>query len=391
MTRSGRRLRHGVGSRRWSAVALAVVAVAGFGTAVAQSGSGSGSDDPGTGSGSGSGADPGSGSASISGSGSGSGAGSGSARIIQIPTDANAPQVSAAAAPTVVRLGGKFTVFITATFADGVEVNLREPVELGSAFEVRRKVSEDRVAADGRHTREWQLEVSAWELGDLVMPGIAITFTAFGRAGQVQTNQIRLQITGVLGDVVDDPKALRGDAPPSALLSRDWFWLWIGGAAGCVVGGLVGLLIYLHYRNRRQPVVVGWLPRATRRVDTTSARALARLLEIEQSGALDRDTDRKQGYASMSEVIRDYLGSRYHIEIVDLTSNELLGRLADRAPAGEHGLVERWLERCDIVKYGGLRATPADAHGTLEDARALIASTTNTPLPAASSPAQEAA
>jgi hypothetical protein len=64
---------------------------------------GTGSQNPGT---------PGTGSAGSGAAGSGSGSGP---RIIQVPTDVSAPMVSAAASPTVVKLGNKFTVFITAT------------------------------------------------------------------------------------------------------------------------------------------------------------------------------------------------------------------------------------------------------------------------------------
>jgi hypothetical protein len=46
----------------------------------------------------------------------------------------------------------------------------------------------------------------------------------------------------------------------------------------------------------------------------------------------------------------------------------------------ERALIERWLERCDIVKYGGLKAAIADAKQTLEDARALVVTTSQMPL-----------
>jgi hypothetical protein len=213
--------------------------------------------DPSTGS-----ADPSTGSAgSADPAGSGSSAGSGSGPsgpvVIQLPQDVAAPQVSAAASPTIVRLGASFTVVIRATYGDGVEVNLREPVDLGSVFEVRRKLSEDKKVGGGRTTREWQIEVTAWELGDLVMPPIAVTYTAFGKAGQVATNRVKLRITGVLGDVVDDPKAMRGNAPPAELVARDWFWLWIGGAVGVVLGAAVGLVIIRNRRRRRMTNLVG--------------------------------------------------------------------------------------------------------------------------------------
>jgi hypothetical protein len=343
--------------------------------------------DPGAGS-----ADPGAGSADpFAGSAADPYAGSG-AQIIQLPTDLSAPQVTAAASPTVVQLGGRFTVIIRATYGEGVEVNLREPVDLGSVFEVRRKLSEDKQVSDGRTTREWQIEVTPWELGDLVMPPISVTYTSSGKAGQVQTNRVRLKIIGVLGDVVDDP-AMRGHAPPADLVARDWFWLWVGGAAGAVVGAAIGLWWYRRRRRRRVTSLVAGVVGRPRRMDMTSERALERLLAIEQAGVLDRDDDRKAGYLEMVEVVRDYVGARYRIHATELTSSELLHRLARAAPPEEVALVGGWLEQCELVKYGGLRATRDQAHGTLDDARALIVTTTDlaTGGRPGSRPAREAA
>lgn len=39
-------------------------------------------------------------------------------------------------------------------------------------------------------------------------------------------------------------------------------------------------------------------------------------------------------------------------------------------------MVESWLERCDLVKYGAYRASTAQANTVLDDARALIVATT---------------
>ncbi|MBA3391622.1 MAG: hypothetical protein H0T89_03210 [Deltaproteobacteria bacterium] len=365
------------------------------GSATGSASGSAGSADPNVGSGSPNGgwADPNAGSAGSGSAGSadpnagsaGSGPGSG-AIILQLPTDIAAPQVTAAADPTVVRLGGKFTVVIRATYGDGVEVNLREPVELGSVFEVRRKLSEDRKVTGGRVTREWQIEVIAWELGDLVMPPISVTYTAFGKAGQVETNRIRLKIIGVLGDLVDDPKAMRGHAPPAELIVRDWFWLWVGAAAGAVLGVAIALVLYRRHRRRRASLVPGAVMRPrrmSRMADMTSERALQRLLAIEESGVLDREDDRRTGYAEMVEVIRDYVGARYRIATSELTSSELLRRLERAAPDDERLLVERWLAGCDLVKYGGLRTTGDQARATLDDARALIVATTSHGKPAA--------
>lgn len=287
----------------------------------------------------------------------------------------------------MLRLGEKFTLFITVTFANDVEVNLREPVELGGAFEVTRKNSENRTSPDGRKVREYQLEVYAWELGNLQVPPVAVTFTSGGKAGQIATNAVPVNVNGVLGDVVDDPKLMRGDAPPVRIMTRDWFWAWIaGGVAGAIVAMCVALYIY-RKRKRRVRSLMGSLVVSSvptpRRLDMTSERALEQLLFIEQSGVLDRDDDRKGGYADMVRVIREYLGARYRVASLDLTTAELMRSLAKVAPEDERQQIAAWLERCDIVKYGGLRATLEDAHGVLDSARTLVMTTTRSPARAA--------
>lgn len=376
-----------IAAAAWSAVAAAeegsgsggATAADGSGSGAAASGSGSGSGAAASGSGSGP-AGSGTGTGPVA-SGTGTGTGTGSAQLLKIPLEAGAPEVNAAASPTVVGLGGHFTLFIRATFDVGVEVNLREPLDLGPAFEVRRRLSEDDRGASGRTTREWQLDVTPWELGDLQVAPIAVTFTAFGHAGQVATNPVPLRIVGALGELAEDTTPLRGSAAPTALTTRDWFWIWIATATGALVGVALVALWLRRRRRRRARRLVGGAIAAPRRIDMTGARALERLLAIEQSGVLDRDAERKAGYADMVDVIRAYLAARYRIATPDLTSAELLAELARVAPADEVAMVAGWLADCDLVKYGGQRASPAEAGKALDDARALIVATTAASAP----------
>ncbi|HEX3764157.1 MAG TPA: hypothetical protein VHW23_35935 [Kofleriaceae bacterium] len=316
--------------------------------------------------------------------GSGSAAtGPGSAQRLRMPIEAGAPEVNAAANPTVVSLGGHFTLFVTAAFGPGVEVNLREPLDLGPAFEIRRRLSEDRHGADGRVTREWQLDVTPWDLGELQVAPIAVTFTASGHAGQVETNAVPLKIVGALGDTADDPSLMRGLSAPAGLTRRDWLWIGLATAAGAAVG-MVLAAVWLRRRHRRrtQQLVGGAIARPPR-IDMTGERALERLLAIERSGVLDRDAERKAGYADMVGVIREYLAARFRIATSDRTSSELLAELGRVAAPDEVDLVAGWLDGCDRVKYGGWRATPAEAGKALDDARALIVTTTATAGPRA--------
>ena len=319
----------------------------------------------------------GTGSGTGSGSGSGStttGSGAAAGTVIQVPMDAQAPEVTASASPSQLVLGQRFTLFVTAVFDAGVEVNLREPMDLGSAFEVTRHVSSDKPRADGKRVREWQIEVFAWDLGDLEVPPVAVTFTVGGRAGQVMTNAVPVHVSGVLGDV-DDPKLVRADAPPVRLVGRDWKWLWIGGAAVLAIV-VVWLVLWLRRRRRYVPVAAVPGQVAPRRVDMTGARALEQLTAIERSGVLDRDDDRKRGYLEMIEIVREYLGARYRIATPDLTTAELVRALAKTAPEEARAQVDAWLERCDLVRYGGFRASAGEAAAVLADARTLVVDTT---------------
>jgi hypothetical protein len=306
-------------------------------------------------------------------------AGSGSAVVIQLPPDVDAPEVSAAASPTELMLGARFTLFVTAAYGPGVEVNLPASIDLGDAFEIKKTSSEDHVRADGKHVREWQLDVVAWDLGDLRVPGVPVTFTVNGHGGQLVTNSVPLRVNGVLGDV-DDPKLMRANAPPTLLESADYFWVWVGGG---VLVLLVAIVTYWRLRVRRrrrvQSLVGGLAPARRPRIDMTSERALERLLAIEQSGVLARDAERKIGYADMVEVLRDYLGARFSFATAELTSSELLRGLRKRASEADATLVEAWLERCDLVKYGGMRATDSEALAVLTGARELVMKTTAQP------------
>jgi hypothetical protein len=275
--------------------------------------------------------------------------------------------------PSVVKLGSPFTLFVRAVYGDGVEVNLRDHFELGGALEIRRKDSQDSTRADGKHIREWQIELVAWEVGDLQVPPVPVTFTYGGKAAQLDTNATPVRVIAMLGDV-DDKNQLRDVAPPTRLLSRDWLLLWISVGIALAIAVLV---VYIGWRRSRKKTIrlTGGIAIPRRKIDTPGERALERLLAIEQSGVLDSDDDRKRGYQEMVEVIREYLGARYRVATFDLTSYELMRKLEPVAPPDECALVEAWLERCDIVKYGGLRAARDDAHKVLGDARALVVAT----------------
>jgi hypothetical protein len=151
--------------------------------------------------------------------------------------------------------------------------------------------------------------------------------------------------------------------------------VWVGAAVGAVAGAAIAMFWFRRRRRRKVVRLVAGATTAPRRIDMTSQRALEKLLAIEQSSVLDTDVDRKRGYAEMVEVIRDYLGLRFGVGTYELTTAELMRVLDKAASQQDRSKVEHWLARCDIVKYGGFRASRLDAGDVLADARALVIST----------------
>ncbi|MCL4222992.1 MAG: hypothetical protein KJZ91_00800 [Myxococcales bacterium] len=297
------------------------------------------------------------------------------------------PQTSAAAAPSRVRLGDTLTLFVEVIYDEKVTVNLPATLELAPYFEETRRTSSDERRSDGTRKRTYQVQLRAWELGDLRIPPIPVGYTAGGQQSWVVTNTVPIEVHGSLGDV-DDKTALLADTPPVALRSRDWR-LPLAAAVG--LAALAVALVVWRLRRRRRvpaPTVVLVRPAAvTVALGGPAERALAALAALERAGTLV--TDPRAGYEEMVEIVRGFCGEQFGVATVDRTSDELLRALARPMPPATHGLARRWFARCDLVKYAAERPAPAAARGDLGSARELVIAAV-TPAAAAAAEAAKA-
>lgn len=303
--------------------------------------------------------------------------------IIDVPLDAEAPSVSAAAERGEALLGAPFTVFVTARARAGVTVRLREPVELGPAFEVRRKLAAARARSDGGHDYEWQLEVVAWEVGELTLPAIALVFEVRGQAGGISTARTPVRIVGTLAE---DSTTARDLAPPRALVRHRPAWPWLAAAALLAV---LGGVLWRRRRAAALPAALGGTPRQRRAHVDVFEQARRRLDELEASGALA--ARQKEGYVELAAVLYDLLGALGAFGVTDLTSGELV-RVVERHPrmVGAAAALTRWLAAIDRVRYDAYVADEPQRRAALEQARALVGLLETGPADAAAPPAAQA-
>ena len=296
--------------------------------------------------------------------------------------DSDPPKLVARVDRTEVSLGEPFLLLITATYRDVPEgVNLPGSIDLGPAFEGLESEWTDSVAADGASIRQFEVNVIPWQVGELLIPPIQLTYAIGGQAYAAYTEPVQVQVISFVGDGAE---VLRDISGPVGVTRRDWTLVYVAaGVAGTIVVLLIGFLVVRAVRRRRPSSRRG---RGSPSIDTRLPHdiALERFAHIEKSGALDAD-DRKPVYVELSEILRGYLGRRYGFAALDLTTSEIKQAMVRRAPDLE-GLCKTWLDECDLVKFANYKPDLDEAHAVLHRARDIVIASVPRPAPAPAEP-----
>jgi hypothetical protein len=295
------------------------------------------------------------------------------------------PQASAAAAPSRVRLGDTLTLFVEVVYDEKVTVNLPATLDLDPYFEETRRSSSDERRTDGTRKRTFQVQLRAWELGDLRIPPIQVGYTAGGQQSWVVTNTVPVEVVGSLADV-DDKTALLGDTPPVSLRSRDWR-LPIAVAAALLV--LVVALVGWRLLRKKPPALtpaVQFVPPVAFKTKMTgpAERALAAIDALEQQGTCVSDP--RVGYDELVGIMRTFATEQFGVPILDRTTDELLRALARMMPRPAHTMARRWFARCDLVKYAAERPERDRSDQDLAGARAVVIAAVTPAAPPAPKP-----
>ncbi len=289
------------------------------------------------------------------------------------PPDPAAPTVTARADRTDARVGDVIKLTVTAVGPRGTPVNLPSTIELPPFSLLDRKDAEKDLG-DGRMQREFTLQVAAYEPGETAIPPVEVTY--LGTGGDVRTARtqaVPIKITSLLAN--EPEPALKDNAAPVRVLEDNFLPLYVAsGLAAAALGGVVALWLRRRLRARAaaRPAPP---PRPAHEI------ALERLDRLGAEGFAEGQ-DLRPFYFALSEIIRDYLGSRYRFDGLEMTTEELVDELRRRAPrALVMGEVAGWLSVCDLVKFAKVAPLPMEARGALETAIRIVESTRPRPEP----------
>jgi hypothetical protein len=303
-----------------------------------------------------------------------------------LPEINSPPVVTASTSVSEVRLGVELILFIRVVYSPGTQVNLPATIDFGGVFEETRRENIATTNPDGSTTRDFEVGLMAFAVGELQIPPIPVTYSAKGKPAQVMTNPLSITVVSIIGD---GEEKLRDIAGPVAIKRRDLTIVYI---AAAIVGGLILLFAAIRIgaivgRRRRQRRRAGGLVPTKERLPPLE-HALGRLDELDESGAVDAD-DCKPAFLDMSEILREFLGSYYGFAAMDLTTRELTRHLTSETACMSVGELREWLEAADLVKFANYAATAADAREAMSTVRSLVEATA-TLAEAAESAAEEA-
>lgn len=158
----------------------------------------------------------------------------------------------------------------------------------------------------------------------------------------------------------EDPLAgLRANAAPVEVPWPSWVWWCIG--AGAVV--LVALLVWLGY----------WLARRKPKTIPPTPRQIA-IRELEALRASATQTPAYEFSIAVSDVLRTFVSGQFGIRATQQTSPEFLATLARSTDftEGDRALLEKFLERCDLIKFARIEAHHAENEELLRSATAFV-------------------
>ncbi|WPU93974.1 BatD family protein [Mucilaginibacter sabulilitoris] len=209
--------------------------------------------------------------------------------------------------------------------------------------------------------------ITSFDSGQYAIPAYAFHTTG----GDVKTQPLTLQVATV---AVDTTKAAYDIKQPLAISYTFWDWLrdnwvWVVGALAVIL--IIGGIIY-YLRTRPKKVEVVEPPKPVIPAYVTALQKLAELRDKK----LWQQEQTKQYHTELTDVIRDYLESRYAIQAQEQTSDEIFASLRYMDISEENrNLLRQMLILADLVKFAKEKPLPHENEQSLDNAVAFVNNT----------------
>jgi len=288
--------------------------------------------------------------------------------------------ISAAADRQEILIGDQIDYRVSVEWdTEAIEFQRIEPSQMLGVFEiVDFQQVEDRSLAGHRRRRSWKLVLSTFETGDFEIPPFTVKYkNARGQEIEGQTQPIQIRVKSAL-DTAEKTLDIRPLKAPAEIPVDPKYQRRIAALAAAAAALLAaGLWLVAWRRKRRRAGPEEWVP--PRPIEEMAFEELEALAgeELAARGEI------KAYYSRLSEILRVYLGRRFAILAMDMTSFELLEALDGRVEKETaRPALERFCEESDMAKFAKWRASEERCAQAMETVRCIVRETTPRPAPA---------
>lgn len=224
-----------------------------------------------------------------------------------------------------------------------------DTVELGAPLK-------DTVSQEGgRIVERLRVPVQVFDSGFYRLP----PFVYLTATDSVGSNEVDLTVVPVKVGENDAISDYRDISDPSDRSFWDWlpdwlydlWWMWL-----LMIAAIAGA-IYFGRKYRKTGKFIA-LPEKPKPKPWTVA--LGRLESLKAKNLWENGME-KEYFTQLTDILRDYLYDRFGINAMEMTSRQIMQRLADQADVKEkRGYVRKILDVADFVKFAKVRPLPAD-------------------------------
>ncbi|MFT7624331.1 MAG: hypothetical protein ACI9WU_003518 [Myxococcota bacterium] len=289
------------------------------------------------------------------------------------PVAAPSIDLSVSIEPQEVHLADRAVLVVTAKHPETVRLFFPEQIDLDPFRTLGKAVGPERVQEGDMLVETWRVPIAPMRLGRRKVPPFPIQYEdALAETGEVLTPPIAVNVMPRL-DMAQDQVPLKGNAGPLQLFDTNWtLILLLVSLAVITITSLITLVAvrYVADLPRRGPP-----PPPPRPAHEVTAE---RLVAIEDEKLLP--TGQLKAFTfRVSEALREYLGLRWDVDTLELTTRELLDRMRAIDPQGlSFYELEDFLATTDLVKFAGLTPTHIDCQKTRDAVTALVEKTRRT-------------
>lgn len=264
-------------------------------------------------------------------------------------------------------IGDRITLKVSVRYKEDITIQFPVIDHIGS-FTVKGTDSTEGPKIAGEYfTLEKSYILTSYEIGTQNIPPLRIKYTGPHGEGDVLTNQIIVNVSGVIEEgSVTDIRDIRPPVEVPVNFSRLIFWI-LTGLGIFVFSGILCWFI-LTMKKRSQKILRE--EHVCRAPHETAYELLERLLkeDLVSKGLI------KEYYYRLTNILRHYIEDRFGLLAPERTTEEFLVEMSYTNKLGSihKELIREFLERCDMVKYAKYGPSRLEIQYAYEAAKRLI-------------------